>query len=84
MWSEMKESTPCVKICIMHLPSGLCQGCGRTLDEIQRWPFLTEPDRLAVMAALPVRLAQSRAERIAAAGRTNRRRASDCRTAVGR
>ncbi len=72
----MKESTPCVKICMIHSPSGLCQGCGRTLDEIKLWPALGEPDRLAIMAALPMRLAQSRAERVAAAGRSNRRRAA--------
>ena len=71
----MKDSTPCVKICILHPPSGLCQGCGRTLQEIQRWPSLSEPERLAIMEGLPLRLAKSRAERIAVAGRTNRRRA---------
>lgn len=83
MWSDMKESTPCVKICILHPPSGLCQGCGRTLDEIQRWPSLSEGDRLAIMEHLPVRLAQSRAERIAVAGRTNRRQRRGSGTVLG-
>ena len=72
----MKESTPCTKICLIHSPSGLCQGCGRTLDEIQLWPSLSEPERLGIMAGLPARLARSRSERVAAAGRTNRRRTS--------
>ena len=69
-------STPCIKICIIDAPSGLCQGCGRTLDEIQQWTSVAEDVRLAIMAGLPVRLAQSRATRLAAAGRTNRRRAA--------
>ena len=67
-------STPCIKICIIDPPSGLCQGCGRTMTEIQLWPRLAEADRLCVMAKLPGRLAHSRAERLAAAGRSNRRR----------
>lgn len=59
----------------MDAPSGLCQGCGRTLDEIAGWAALAEPARLAVMAELPERLARSRAQRLAAAGRGNPRRA---------
>lgn len=69
-------STPCIKICIIDPPSGLCQGCGRTTDEIAQWTALGEPERLAIMRALPQRLVASRDARLAAAGRTNRRRAT--------
>lgn len=48
-------STPCVKICVVE--AGLCLGCGRTLPEIARWGSMNEPDRRAIMAALPARLA---------------------------
>lgn len=67
-------STPCIKLCIIDPPSGLCQGCGRTIGEIQAWSSLAEPRRLAIMQGLPERLARSRVERLAAAGRSNRRR----------
>lgn len=50
-------STPCVKLCRIDAASGLCMGCGRTLDEIGRWSVLDEPARRAVMAELPARLA---------------------------
>lgn len=49
-------SSPCIKICVLDAPSGLCQGCGRTLDEIVRWAALAEPARQAIMAELPTRL----------------------------
>lgn len=67
-------STPCIKVCIMDAPSGLCQGCGRTLDEIGRWAQFDESVRQTIMAALPARLARSRDQRRTAAGRQNRRR----------
>ena len=67
-------STPCIKLCIIDEPSGLCQGCGRTLDEIAAWGTMPEPERLGIMAGLPERLSGSRETRLAAAGRTNPRR----------
>lgn len=41
----------------MHEPSGLCVGCGRTLDEIALWSVLDDDDKRAVWALLPERLA---------------------------
>lgn len=74
-------STPCIKLCIIDTPSGLCQGCGRTLEEIAAWGSLTDADRLAIMGTLPARLARSREHRLTAAKRTNpRRRASPIRS----
>jgi hypothetical protein len=49
--------TPCIKICTLDAASGLCTGCGRTLDEIARWSCLTDAQRRAVMRELPARLA---------------------------
>ena len=53
-------SSPCVQLCTIDPHSGLCQGCGRTLDEIAAWGALPEPTRRAVMAHLPARLAAAR------------------------
>jgi predicted Fe-S protein YdhL (DUF1289 family) len=49
-------SSPCIKVCVMDAASGLCRGCGRTLDEIARWGGLQEAERISIMAALPQRL----------------------------
>lgn len=36
--------------------TGLCEGCGRTRDEIGTWYRLTEEERLRIMAELPERM----------------------------
>ena len=54
-------STPCIKICTMDARTGLCAGCGRTLDEIAGWGTMTEAERLRVMQSLPARLEKAKA-----------------------
>ena len=60
--------SPCVKICTLDARSGLCLGCGRTVDEIARWIDMSEAERARIMAELPWRLAASHAEPATAAG----------------
>jgi predicted Fe-S protein YdhL (DUF1289 family) len=36
--------------------TGLCRGCGRTLQEIQDWMEMNEAEQLRIMAELPARL----------------------------
>lgn len=50
--------SPCKNVCRMDEPSGLCAGCGRTLDEIALWSVLDDDDKRAVWALLPERLAR--------------------------
>jgi uncharacterized protein len=52
--------SPCVKICTLDARSGLCLGCGRTIDEIARWSAMGAAERSRVMSELPWRLAASR------------------------
>jgi predicted Fe-S protein YdhL (DUF1289 family) len=49
--------TPCIKVCVIDAGSGLCAGCGRSLDEIGGWLGYSDAERRRVMAALPARLA---------------------------
>lgn len=53
----MTIESPCIKVCAIDPRSGLCTGCGRTLDEIARWVVLSAAERAAIMAALPRRRA---------------------------
>ncbi|HKA47061.1 MAG TPA: DUF1289 domain-containing protein [Methyloceanibacter sp.] len=53
--------TPCIDVCQMDATSGLCLGCGRTLDEIARWSAMSNEERRAIMAELPARIAPSEA-----------------------
>ena len=39
----------------MNEATGLCRGCYRTLDEIARWGTMSDPERAAVLDALPAR-----------------------------
>jgi predicted Fe-S protein YdhL (DUF1289 family) len=49
--------TPCIDVCEMDACSGLCVGCGRTLDEIAGWADMSKEERRAIMTLLPGRKA---------------------------
>jgi predicted Fe-S protein YdhL (DUF1289 family) len=51
-----RASTPCIRVCTLDLETGLCEGCGRTREEIGRWFRMSEEERLRIMAELPERM----------------------------
>jgi predicted Fe-S protein YdhL (DUF1289 family) len=53
--------SPCEKICTVHPATGLCLGCGRSLQEIERWLAFSDAERARVMSELPARLDAMRA-----------------------
>jgi uncharacterized protein len=59
--------TPCIKICSVDPASGLCVGCGRTLEEIGRWLALDNAERRRIMDELPERIARMDRHRATAA-----------------
>jgi hypothetical protein len=59
---EAPVASPCVSVCVLDpAGSGVCTGCGRTLDEIAAWVDLTNDERRSVIARLPQRLDAMRA-----------------------
>lgn len=48
--------SPCVNVCVLDPVSGLCRGCGRTLDEIAQWTRLAPADRARITLEAPLRL----------------------------
>jgi uncharacterized protein len=56
----VQASTPCIQVCILDAATGLCEGCGRTLDEIAAWSALSETERRRIMAELDKRRAEAR------------------------
>ncbi|WP_183898925.1 DUF1289 domain-containing protein [Rhizobium metallidurans] len=48
--------SPCVNICSIASSSGLCAGCGRTIEEIAGWAAFSDEERHAVMRLLPARM----------------------------
>jgi len=55
----MSIETPCIAVCMIDPRTSLCFGCGRTLPEIARWHRMENPERQAVMAQLPARMAEA-------------------------
>jgi predicted Fe-S protein YdhL (DUF1289 family) len=57
--------SPCTKVCTIEPASGLCRGCGRSLDEIAGWTRFAPAERGRIIAELPRRMAarQAGAER---------------------
>jgi len=44
--------SPCNRVCTLDPTSGLCLGCGRSIDEITRWTQMTDAERARVVAEL--------------------------------
>jgi predicted Fe-S protein YdhL (DUF1289 family) len=49
---ETAVKTPCNCICALHPVSGLCMGCGRSVEEIAGWLGFDDNERAAIMARL--------------------------------
>jgi predicted Fe-S protein YdhL (DUF1289 family) len=52
----MTISSPCIRVCILDPETGLCEGCGRTREEIARWYELGEEERIEIMSGLEERM----------------------------
>jgi predicted Fe-S protein YdhL (DUF1289 family) len=52
-------ASPCTKVCTIDAASGLCVGCGRTLNEIAQWLSLTDKERRRIIDELPARLGRA-------------------------
>ncbi|MDR5876099.1 DUF1289 domain-containing protein [Vreelandella gomseomensis] len=50
--SSFRPLSPCRKICRVVPDQSLCEGCGRTLDEIARWGQMTEAEKAPVWKRL--------------------------------
>ena len=57
MRDETEVPSPCVSICVIDEPTGLCVGCYRTLGEIAGWIDLSASERRAIVANLATRRA---------------------------
>jgi len=49
--------SPCRQACALDPLLAQCEGCGRTVAEIQRWSDYSADERRRIMAELPARLA---------------------------
>jgi len=50
--AEKEDSlSPCIDVCKLD-DSFVCEGCGRTIDEILKWPEYTEQEKQQVLDRL--------------------------------
>lgn len=47
--------SPCTNVCRMHVLTGWCEGCARTVPEITVWSKADDATRLTILARLPFR-----------------------------
>ena len=40
-WYASTPDAPCIAICSTSQGDNVCKGCGRSFDEVQRWPEMT-------------------------------------------
>jgi hypothetical protein len=64
----MMIESPCLKTCTLDARSGLCLGCGRTVEEIAGWSSMSAAERARVMNELPARLADAGLDTASATG----------------
>jgi len=44
-------ASPCVNVCELN-SDFVCKGCGRTIEEVLKWPEYTDEQKLAVLNRL--------------------------------
>ena len=44
--------SPCTKNCALNTSTNICEGCGRTLDEIVEWARMTDDGKKQMMIRL--------------------------------
>lgn len=52
---EEKIESPCIGVCAMDPNTGFCQGCFRTVEEIQDWWDLSEESKMDIVSKLDAR-----------------------------
>jgi predicted Fe-S protein YdhL (DUF1289 family) len=53
----MPVDSPCINICKIVERTGVCRGCGRTLEEIKAWRDASDDEKRTILARLPARRA---------------------------
>jgi predicted Fe-S protein YdhL (DUF1289 family) len=43
--TSTRVATPCIAVCDMDGDTGLCKGCYRNIDEIERWLVMSQAER---------------------------------------
>ena len=55
---KIEIESPCIGVCAMDEATGFCQGCYRTLDEIQQWWDLSNMQKQQIVDETNARFEQ--------------------------
>lgn len=55
MLTQIAQHSPCNKDCHIDPESHFCKGCFRTIDEIVRWPYISEEEREKIFLKIEAR-----------------------------
>lgn len=58
---DFEIESPCVSQCGLDPETNMCNGCGRTLDEIRAWKLASNAEKLDILNALARRRAEAAA-----------------------
>ena len=47
-WYDSTPDTPCIAICSTSQGDAVCKGCGRSFEEVQRWPEMSPAEKRQV------------------------------------
>lgn len=64
MDEDFEIESPCVSLCRMEPETGLCEGCGRSREEIRAWKLADNAEKIAILNRAAMRRAQKAAEGI--------------------
>ncbi len=71
-WYDTTPDTPCIAICSTSQGDDLCKGCGRTFEEVQRWPEMSPADKRQTWRRITVESSSWRFNRYAERAREAR------------
>ena len=54
--TQTPVGSPCIDVCRLNPVSGYCEGCLRDRAEIKAWKTMSDPERLALLEALTLRI----------------------------
>lgn len=55
---DFEVESPCVSQCGLDPETNVCNGCGRTLDEIRAWKLASNREKLDILNAMARRRAE--------------------------
>ncbi|MCT4656303.1 MAG: DUF1289 domain-containing protein [Cohaesibacter sp.] len=54
----MAIQSPCIKACKIDDRSALCEGCGRSIEEVMNWARMSNAERATIMSGLAERMSK--------------------------